>query len=124
MEFEEQRRRAIAVMQRKGFSRSATEAPYRQVFRALGFQVRPMPVESFWRVVLVCGGGFAPFWGLAMWFWRWRDEGMRWPIAILVALLTGFFFGLSMACYMAYTRKKHGLPTWESLASTDASRAG
>lgn len=122
MDFEEQRQRANAVLNRKGLPRRAAEPPSALVLRALGCKLRPFAFESFWRAVFLSAAWFSPCWGLAMWFWRWRGEGLSVPGAVLVALLTGLFFGLSMACYLAYYRKKHQLPTWESLATPHGGR--
>ncbi len=122
MDFEEQRQRAYRVLNRKGLPRRAAEPPHAHVLRALGFQLRPFPFETFWRMVFLSAAWFAPCWGLAMWFWRWRGEGLGVAAAVLVALLTGVLFGLSMAGYMAYWRRKHDLPTWESLAGPRENR--
>ena len=122
MDFEEQRQRANAVLSRKGYSRSSAEPPYGLVFRALGLKVRPLPFEPFWRIVLLCAVWFAPLWGLGMWFWRWREHGMSVIAALAGALVTGLCFGLSMACYTVWTRRRHGLPSWESLATPHAER--
>lgn len=117
MDFEEQRQRALDLLKRMGYPRGRADPPSTLVLRALGINVRPLPFEPFWRTVLWNAAWFTLFWGLAMWFWRWRDEGMVVAAAVIVSLLTGLFFGVSMACYTAYSRKKYGLPSWESLAT-------
>ena len=122
MDFEEQRRRANAVLDRKGISRAAAEPPYGLLFRALGLKVRPLPFESFWRIVFYWSAQFAPIWGTVMWFWQWREDGTSLAVAVLAALLTGLGSGLAMACYVAWSRKKYQLPTWESLATPPANR--
>lgn len=122
MDFEEQNRRAQDLLVRKGVSRHIVEPPYGLLLRPFGVQARPLPFASFWRTAFLGAAWFAPVWGLAMWFWRWRDDGMGLLPAVLAAVLAGLFYGLSMACYMAHWRKKQGLPTWESLARPDADR--
>lgn len=117
MDFEEQRRRAIDLLKRKGYPRRAADPPHNVVLRALGVKVRPFPFEPFWRIVAWNGAWFTLFWGFAMWFWRWRDEGMVVAAAVIMSMLTGLFFGVSMACYTVYSKRKHGLPSWESLAA-------
>ena len=122
MDFEEQRQRANAILSRKGISRGTSEPPYGILRRALGVRVRPLPFESFWRIVFLWGAQFAPIWGTVMWFWQWRHDGTSPAVAVVAALVTALCSGLALAGYVAYSRKKHGLPSWESLAAPHADR--
>ena len=122
MNFEEQNRRAKDLLMGKGVSRHSVEPPYGLLLRPFGVRVRPLPFASFWRVAFLSAAWFAPVWGVAMWFWTWRDDGTGLLPAVLAAALAGACYGLGMACYMAHWRKQQGLPTWESLARPHADR--
>lgn len=117
MHFEERRQRAMAVLRRHGIPQHSSEPVQLRLFRKLGMEVRPLHFESFWRTTLVSSLWFGPFWALFMWFFRWREEGMGLHMAVLAALIVGLCFGLSMAAYYAWVRRKHKLPSWESLGS-------
>ncbi|WP_020653392.1 DUF6404 family protein [Massilia niastensis] len=115
MNFKVRRERAIAILHRAGIPLRVSEPVYLRLFRWIGLEIRPLHFEPFWRTILITAAWFAPCWGLFMWFFRWRADGMNPAVAVIVAMFCGLCFGLSMACYYAYGRKKHQLPAWESL---------
>jgi len=117
MTFDERRKRAIAVLNRKGIPQASSEPAHIRLFRRLGMQVRPLHFESFWRTTFFCGLWFAPVWALTMWLFSWRKEGTDPAIAALATVICGLIYGLVMASVFAWSRKKHALPTWESLGS-------
>ena len=64
---------------------------------------------------MLTGSFFGLVWGLLMWFWQWSDTGMSAGFAAALSVVAGLLFGLSMASYYAYGRRKHRLPPWTSL---------
>jgi hypothetical protein len=47
----------------------------------------------------------------------WSSQGLGIGTALFNALFTGVLFGLAMATYYAYGRKKHQFPSWDSLVN-------
>lgn len=117
MNFDERRKRAIAVLNRKGIPQASSEPVQIRLFRRLGFQVRPLHFETFWRTTLFFGLWFGPFWAVIMWFFSWRKDGTDPMMAVLAAAICGLVYGMTMAGVFAWNKKKHALPTWESLGS-------
>jgi membrane associated rhomboid family serine protease len=115
MNFRERRDRAIALLHRKGIPLHLSEPMYLRLFRRTGLEIRPLHFESFWRTTLIGAAWFAPWWGVVMWFFRWRDVGLDPGHAVVASAICGLCFGLVMACFYAYSRRKHHLPAWESL---------
>ena len=66
------------------------------------------------------GTAFAIAWGLMMWFFVWSRQGMSPLAALVAAAVAGALFGLSMATYYAYGRRKYQLPEWRSLGEGNA----
>ncbi|HBI71494.1 MAG TPA: hypothetical protein DDZ22_21475 [Massilia sp.] len=83
MTFDERRKRAIAVLNRKGIPQASSEPAHIRLFRRLGMQVRPLHFETFWRTTFFCGLWFAPIWALIMWLFSWRKEGTDPGVALL-----------------------------------------
>ena len=41
------------------------------------YKRQPLPFASFWQITLLMGGWFGPAWGICMWFFTWKDTGIR-----------------------------------------------
>ena len=117
MNFDERRKRAIAVLNRKGIPQASSEPAHIRLFRRLGLQVRPLHFETFWRTTLVSALWFGPLWAAIMWLFSWRKDGTNPLVAALAAVICGLVYGMVMAAIFAWQKKKHALPTWESLGS-------
>lgn len=117
MNFDERRKRAIAVLNRKGIPQASAEPVQIRLFRRLGFQVRPLYFETFARTTLFFALWFGPMWAIIMWFFSWRKDGTTPLVAVLGSAVFGLVYGLVMASVFAWLKKKHQLPTWESLGS-------
>jgi len=47
----------------------------------------------------------------------WSQQGFPVALAVVLSAGVGLFFGLSMAGYYAYGRRKYHLPKWNSILS-------
>lgn len=105
---------ALAIMARTGIWESNYYPPILRLLWRMGVHL-PLPhFVSFGRVALVSGGFFGPAWGALMWFAIWRHQMQ--PIAALaITLVAGIVFGLTLAAYYGYGRRKHKLPLWHEL---------
>jgi hypothetical protein len=96
----EQRMRVIANRLRDQGVTWHAFAPliYRLAWR-FGLRVRPPLYHSFAMVAIIQGVLFAILYGAMMWYWEWRAEGYSILRAVIIAVLTGTFFGCAMAFF-------------------------
>jgi hypothetical protein len=117
MDFHEQRAQAIRVLTQAGIGPSSYAPPLLRLLWRCGVKVPPPQFLGFGKLAILSGAWFAASWGAVMWLGSWSRHGVDVRLALLSACGAGLFFGLSMAGYFACQRRKHGLPTWESLAA-------
>lgn len=106
---------ALEILASTGIWRSNYAPPIYRLLWRLGVEAPPPHFAGFWRNVLTGGGFFGLAYGILMWFLRWSSQGLRVGNAVLWAVSTGLAFGLAMATYYAYGRRRHGLPRWSEL---------
>lgn len=85
------------------------------LLRKLGKRPLPPHYDRFWRAALVQGGFFGPFFGAFMYLFAWRNDGMSAAGAIMMSLLAGLFFGVSMSAYYRLMRSRYALTDWDKL---------
>jgi hypothetical protein len=115
MTFESRRIKALALLESTGMWRSNYEPPALRALWKCGVNVPPPHFVPFWKIVLVAAIWFGGAWGAFMWFTVWSSRGMPPGLALSGAAGAGILFGLCMALYYAYGRRKHRLPLWSSL---------
>jgi hypothetical protein len=118
MDFHEQREQAIRVLAQAGIGPSSYAPPLVLLLSQCGVKVRPPQFIPFSRIAILSGAPFGASWGAFMWFVYWSRQDMDVRLALLGAGAAGLCFGVGMAAYYANQRKKHGLPTWESLGAS------
>jgi hypothetical protein len=96
------RTKALAILADTGMWRSNYEPPY---------------LRLLWRTLPLAGIWFGSFWGAFMSLFVWSRQGFPVALAVVLAAGVGLFFGLSMAGYYAYGRRKYHLPKWNSILS-------
>ena len=106
---------ALALLARTGIRSNNYAPPALKLLWAMGLDVPPPHFASFAASTVLTGSFFGLVWGLLMWFWQWSDTGMSAGLAAALSVVAGLLFGLSMASYYAYGRRKHRLPPWTSL---------
>jgi len=89
--------------------------PYTRFLQKIGLAPRPPHYLNFWRVVVGMGVWYACAWGLMMYVWQWRDQGMHIGVVVFLAVIGGAFFGLLMAAYYRKGQRKHNLTSWDDL---------
>jgi uncharacterized membrane-anchored protein len=95
--------------------RSNYEPPLLRLLWRLGLNVPPPHFAGFVATALFSGGFFALLWGVIMWFLTWSRSGMSPTGAVTTAVFGGVLFGLMMASYYYWGRRKHRLPEWKDL---------
>jgi len=50
-----------------------------------------------------------------MWFMQWSNQGMSMVVGGIASVIAGVLFGMSMAAYYAYGKKKYKLPPWNEI---------
>jgi Family of unknown function (DUF6404) len=118
-EFEAQREAALHILQGTGIRRSNYCPPLLRLLWRLGFKVPPPHFSSFVPTAFVSGTLFTFAWGLTMWLLLWRSTGTSPALAVGSSVAAGALFGVAMSAYYAHGRKKHGLPDWNSLGSSN-----
>ncbi|WP_440029964.1 DUF6404 family protein [Chromobacterium amazonense] len=118
------REQALRILAQTGISPSNYAPPLFRLLWRLGSNVPPPHLLPFWQATLVLGALFGPAWtALIFVFNHMLALPVPGILALLaLALLMGCLFGLSMAAYYAYGRRKHHLPTWDSLCGQDESK--
>ena len=110
----DKRNAALQLLRRTSIRPANFQPPMLRLLWRMGVDARPPHFCSFLHNVLFSGAVFGATWGGFMWLTLW--QGSQAPLrAAAIALLTGAGFGLSMACYYAYGRRVHALPSWDEL---------
>ncbi len=113
--FDARRQKALALLAAAGIRKSNYQPLALTLMWRVGLQVPPPHFASFWGLWAVAGLYFSVVWGLIMWIFVWQPQGLPMLAAAFNATLAGALFGLAMAGYYAFGRKRHQLPAWQSL---------
>jgi len=116
MHFDEQRRRALALLNAQGIPAHRAEPAPLRLARKLGVRLRPVYFETFGRLVLFYGIGFAIIWGLIRCVTALASGGSLADV-LVPPVIGAVLFGPAMAAYIRRQHRKLGLPSWEALAA-------
>lgn len=116
MHFDEQRRLALALLTEKGIPAAKADPAPLRLARRLGIRLRPVYFETFGRLALFYGIGFALIWSLLR-ILTVMASGGGIANVIVLPLIGGLVFGLAMATYVRRQHARLGLPAWEALAA-------
>ena len=113
-----QRAQALHILAQTGISKANYSPPLFRLLWRLRANCPPPHFLPFWQAALLLGLFFGPSW--AGWIWLFGHL-LAWPqpsgqVLSVAGLVIGALFGLSMALYYAYGRRKYHLPAWEALA--------
>lgn len=113
------REAALQLLEATGMRKSSYAPPGVHLLWRLGIDCPPPHFARFWSVLVLSGVYFGIFWGLLMWLFMWlsstASKSLLFGSLPLAACFAGGFFGLGMAIYYAYGRKKYQLPLWEDV---------
>ena len=109
------RAKALALLKSTGILRSNYEPPYLRALWRLGVDARPPHFMPFAGAALAAAAWFGIAWGALMWMTTWSRGHMAVAPLLPVSCAAGLLFGIAMASYYAYGRRKHQLPAWETL---------
>lgn len=109
------RSKALTILADTGMSRSSYAPPYLRLLWRLGIDIAPPHFMPCWRTFLITGIWFGFSWGAIMSVLFWNQHRLPGQLAAGVSVGAGLFFGLSMAAYYAYGRRKYQLPDWNSI---------
>ncbi len=94
----------------RGWKKVAYPAPHERILNRMGFECPPSIFWPPWALGVLTGGFWGMFWGAFMYLTVWRDKTF-FQIAVL-STLGGFLFGLGMAVFHWYQKRKLGITTW------------
>ncbi len=116
-DFQKRKEAAFKVLRESGISSANFNPPMRRLLERLGLKSKPPHFASFLEVSSLYSIYFGVVWGLTMWLLVWRATPASPRLFIAISAGAGICFGLSMAAYYAYGRRKYKLPSWDSLVS-------
>ncbi|WP_295953910.1 DUF6404 family protein [Rhodoferax sp.] len=114
--FEVRRDTALKLLKSTGIRTSNDLPPFVRFLWWLGFKVPSPHFAGFLATALATGVWFTLAWGTAMWLIIWRTQQLSMLASAVTAVVAGGLFGLAMAGYYAYGRRKHRLPAWKDLS--------
>jgi hypothetical protein len=113
------REAALQLLSATGIWKSNYAPPGLRLLWRLGFDCPPPHLAGFWSVFFACGFYFGASMGLLLWAVASYSGYNIFPSVPLRAAIAGLGFGLFMAAYYAWGRRKHKLPLWKDLASSN-----
>lgn len=114
------REAALKLLAATGLSRLNYEPPLVRMLWRMGFDIPPPHFATFSQAAWLSGVSFAGLWGLLMWVMVGQPNGLAMPWGIGIAGFVGLLFGVAMASYYAWGRRRHKLPDWQSLPDAAA----
>jgi hypothetical protein len=112
-----QRDAALALLAQTGIWPSNYAPPLFHLLWRMGVDVPPPHFVRFASVVIFMGTFFGGMFALFMWPTLWTRMGLSFGGALIRSGVAGLVFGLAMAGYYAYGRRRHRLPSWDELGS-------
>jgi len=114
----DKRTAALAHLAATGIWRSNYEPPLLRLLWSLSLDVPPPHFAPFWANAIVTGGIFGAGCTAIMWFAVWSHQSMPFAAGATIGAGAGALFGVTMAAYYEYGKRKHRLPAWNTLATS------
>jgi len=113
--FEQKKKRAIAIMKKKGMWPSLYAPPCHIFLWKMGFSVAPPPFAPFWTNFLCMTSINTLFWGAVMWIVFWKGETQYLFSAAVTIITVGVTVGLVMSALEVWRGKANHLPAWDEV---------
>ncbi len=102
----------MELLANTGIMRSNYAPPYLRLLWRMGINMPPPHFAEFWQNAVFAGCFYSIVWGLLMYWVVWSKANLPQTTMLGSALVAGALFGLALASYYAYGKRKHGLPSW------------
>lgn len=106
------REAALKLLGETGILESNYAPPGVKLMWRFGIDCPPPHMAGFVGTALVAGLYFALAWGVFVALYLGMQGRLSVPVVLLGASGAGLCFGVAMAAYYAFGRRKHGLPLW------------
>lgn len=112
--YEDKIKRWLEFASAKGLPNAIARPPIDRILSAVGMHLPPLVFWKFPAVAALLGLQFGVFWGVFMYLTVWGDR----PVlnTAIASVSVGLAFGISMATFLSWQRRKWNLPSWESLS--------
>jgi hypothetical protein len=114
------REAALRLLAATGLKRSSYEPPLLRLLWRLGVDAPPPHFATFGGNVFIAGVYFGSIWGFIMWLFFWRPQATTATAAFVSVVVAGLLFGVTIAMYYAFSRRKYKLPPWHSVQAANA----
>lgn len=101
----------------RGVGKYTVAPPAFRLLWRMGIEVPPPHFAGFWSLALGMGTFFGVLWGIFMWLLFWRAQDLSAGAVVGFSALAGLVFGLIMAGYYRWHRRRLALPRWEDYPS-------
>lgn len=106
---------AMEELASAGVQKSAHATGALHLAKALGFKPRPPLYASVLSNTISLGAIFAIVWGLLMYVFAWGASNVPIYVALGAAIIAGLLFGLLMAFFFRFVRRRKKLTCWDDL---------
>jgi hypothetical protein len=114
MNYEEKIKKWLEYAKSNSIPNSIARPLIDRVLSSIGFRLPPFFFWKFPWVALALGCQFGVFWGLFMYLTVWRERSV---LSIVIATLSAAIpFGIFMAAFFSFLRRKWPKPSWKSIS--------
>ncbi len=114
-DFEKRRQSAVREAISRGVKPRDVDPPLDRLLRRFGFRIRPPYYRSFAANTGFLGTFFGVIWGIVMWLFVWSGRGIAPGAAVILSASAGLLFGVLMASFIKWKKRKVGLSEWDDL---------
>lgn len=108
---------ALKLLAAKGLKRSVYEPNHLRLLWYFGFDTPPPHFASFLSNIAINSIVFSILWYIFRAVFQWLQKGYFQSTDIYDTIFVSAIYGVGMAVYYAYSRRKNELPTWQGLSS-------
>lgn len=106
---------AFRLLDEAGILKGNYAPPIARLLWKMGFSIPPPHFMTFVGSAVLSGTTFGTLWGLVMLAFAAATGTVNGAVLLGASAGAGVLFGITMATYYAYGRKRYKLPKWSSL---------